>query len=119
MSTSDLIALGTLVVATAGLIGAAANVVYRAARERRRVTVSASRHSRDGPFFVTGLRFPTSQTTVCVSRVGFPISIVITNGGSIPLVVSSVGMDNSTGLVDPPVGGAFRHLAVDGRRGAV
>jgi hypothetical protein len=39
---------------------------------------------------------------------------VITNGGSIPLVVSSVGMDDSAGRIDPPVGGAFRHLAVAG-----
>jgi hypothetical protein len=114
MSTSDLIALGTLAVAITGLLAAGANVVYRAARERRRVTVSPSRESRDGSFFVTELQFPNAQTTACVSRVGFPVSIVITNGGSIPLVVSNVGMDDSSGRIDPPVGGAFRYLAVAG-----
>lgn len=42
MSTSDLIALGTLVVAIVGMVGATARFAYRAARERRGVTISAA-----------------------------------------------------------------------------
>jgi hypothetical protein len=109
ISTSDIIALGALLIAAAGFMG----VAYRAVRERLGVTISASR-SKNGPFFITELQFPTDQTPACVSRVGFPISIVISNGRSTPLLVSSVEMEYSADGADSPVGGIFRHLEKKG-----
>ncbi len=86
-------------------------LAYQAIRERRGVWISLSRPSY-GPFFVTELRFPTAHTAASVSRIGFPISLVINNGRATPLVVERVGLDDSTGSCDKPIGGMFRHLAL-------
>jgi len=111
MNTSDLIALGTLVVAAATLVGAVALFMYRALRERRGVTISASRR-QNGPFVVSQLRFPYGRKAASVSRVEFPVTIVINNNRRTPLVVEGVEMDDSAGGVRPSVGGTFRYLVV-------